>query len=156
MAQQEQLTRCPVCGGIGIELTDRPLDLSPEGEEPTMVSPGFMYRHCTLCGEDILPGSRCDELDRMAVAIEQERDGLLAAAEIREARLALGVTQADLGRLLGVTSAAVGRWESGLVRQNRTADTLLRLLAAHPELVAETGFIAAEGRGPYGRKAGEE
>ncbi|MDZ4168886.1 MAG: type II toxin-antitoxin system MqsA family antitoxin, partial [Coriobacteriia bacterium] len=72
------------------------------------------------------------------------------------ARLALALTQSDLARLLGVTTKAVGRWESGLVRQNRTADTLLRLLAAHPELVAETGFIAAEGRGPYGRKVGEE
>ncbi|MDZ4168025.1 MAG: type II toxin-antitoxin system MqsA family antitoxin, partial [Coriobacteriia bacterium] len=121
---------CPICGALGIELTDRPIDLGPEGEEPTMVAPGFMYEHCTICGESLLPGTRSDELFRQAVAIEQARDGLLLAAQIREARLALALTQSDLARLLGVTTKAVGRWESGLVRQNRTADTLLRLLAA--------------------------
>lgn len=84
--------------------------------------------------------------------VEQEREGLLSASEIREARLSLGVTQADLGRLVGVTTKSVCRWESGLVRQSRTADILLRLLHAHPELGAETGFVVAEGRGPYSSK----
>ncbi len=151
-APESPFSVCPACGARGVEVIDRPLDMSPEGDRPTMVEPGFLYEHCAVCGESFLPAEHLDDLFRKAVAQEQDRAGMLSADEIRQARLALGLTQAAAGRLLGVDTKTVSRWEGGTVKQNRTADTLLRLLVAHPELIPETGFIAAEGRGPYGRK----
>lgn len=150
--QEHSLRICSVCGARGVEMTDRPLDLGPEGGPPNMVEPGFLYEHCTVCDESLLPAEHLDDLFRKAVAQVQEREGMFSAADIREVRLSLGLTQSALARLLGADTKTISRWEGGTVKQNRTADTLLRLLAAHPELIAETGFVAAEGRGPYGRK----
>ncbi|MFA5892214.1 MAG: type II TA system antitoxin MqsA family protein [Actinomycetota bacterium] len=142
---------CPVCGARGLEVTNRPLDAGT-GSRSTVIEPGFEYEHCTICGEDLIPAAHLDALTALAIAKERAEDGLLSGSEIRRLRLSLGLTQADLEGLLGVGETTVGRWERGLYAQSKPADRLLRLLAAHPELIAETGFVAAEGRGPYGRK----
>src|ERR1051326_6043472 len=51
------------------------------------------------------------------------KDGALGPAELRERRHALNLSQADLGRALGVTRHSVARWERG------------ELPIRHPELV---------------------
>jgi putative zinc finger/helix-turn-helix YgiT family protein len=140
---------CSVCGARGVELTQRPLDVGT-AQRPVLVDLGFEYEHCTVCGEDLIPADRMDELFRQAVAIERTRDGLLGSEEIQRLRLDLGLTQGRLERLLGVSPKTVTRWESGTVRQSRMADNFMRLLSAHPEMVAEaTGAVARESRGPY-------
>ncbi len=48
-----------------------------------------------------------------------------------------GLTQAGLERLIGAGEKTVVRWERGTVAQNQTADTLLRVLDAHPDVVAQ-------------------
>jgi putative zinc finger/helix-turn-helix YgiT family protein len=147
--QRQVLGVCSVCGARGVELTQRPLDVGTE-QRPVLVDPGFEYGHCTVCGEDLIPAERLDELFREAVAIERARDGLLDSAEIQRLRLELGLTQGRLERLLGLSPKTVTRWESGTVRQSRMADNFMRLLSAHPELVAEAaGAVARESRGPY-------
>ena len=60
----------------------------------------------------------------------------------------LGLTQADLERQLGVSTGTVGRWERGEVLQSRMADNFMRVLWDHPELIAESGVVAREKRGP--------
>jgi len=62
--------------------------------------------------------------------------GLLTPDEIRDLRRSLGVAQAALERLLGVGPKTVVRWEKGTVFQSATADRLMRLLIAKPELVS--------------------
>jgi putative zinc finger/helix-turn-helix YgiT family protein len=147
--QRPALGVCSVCGARGIELRRDPLDLGTD-ERTVMVDPDFDYEHCTVCGEDLIPADRLDQLFRDAVSIERTEDGLLDSAEIQRLRLDLGLTQSLLERLLGVSPKTVTRWESGTVRQSRIADNFMRLLAAHPELVAESlGAVARESRGPY-------
>lgn len=141
---------CPVCGVSELRRVRGPVDAGT-GSRSTMVTPSFEYERCDACGESLIPADRIDELTAAAIEVERSDDGLLSGAEIRESRLSLGLTQDGMERLLGVGAGTVGRWERGSHAQSRTADTLLRLLASHPELIPETGFIAAEGRGPYGR-----
>jgi HTH-type transcriptional regulator/antitoxin MqsA len=75
---------------------------------------------------------------RASDAIRAE-EGLLSAREIREIREELGLTQQGLERLLGVGPKTVVRWERGTVFQNRSTDSLLRVLRAFPEA---SGFLA--------------
>jgi HTH-type transcriptional regulator/antitoxin MqsA len=67
----------------------------------------------------------------------RREEGLLMPDEIREIRQRYGLSQADLERLIGAGPKTVVRWERGTTFQNRTADTLLRVLRDHPEVMAE-------------------
>ena len=63
--------------------------------------------------------------------------GLLTGGEITDFRKTLGLTQAQLEKTLGVPAKTVARWEIGTVLQSCAADRFVRVLMAHPELVAE-------------------
>ena len=94
------------------------------------------FYRCEHCGETFYDGVMGTEsFRRMAAAIRAE-DGLLAPEEIVGLRKQYGLTQAQLERLIGAGPKTVVRWERGTVSQNRTADTLLRVLLEHPEVVA--------------------
>ena len=94
------------------------------------------FYRCDRCGETFYDGEMTTEsFRRMAAAIRAE-DGLLAPDEIVGLRKKYGLTQAQLERLIGAGSKTVVRWERGTVCQNRTADTLLRVLLEHPDVVA--------------------
>ncbi len=146
--------RCPICGAEAIERTTDPVEV--EAAERTYAVADFEYERCTACGESFFFGDQPRQLGEAASAMARADQDLLSGPEIRELRLALGLTQAGLEDLLGVSSSTVGRWERGLYAQSKTADRLMRLFAAHPELIAETGFVAAEGRGPYGRSRSDD
>ncbi len=53
----------------------------------------------------------------------------LPAATFRRYRVGLGLSQAALGRVLGVTALAVSRWERGDRKVPGPAATAVRLLA---------------------------
>ena len=76
-----------------------------------------------------------DESFRRSAAAIRHADGLLAPDEIREIRVLYGLSQAKLEKLIGSGEKTVVRWERGTIAQNATADTLLRVLRDHPEVV---------------------
>jgi putative zinc finger/helix-turn-helix YgiT family protein len=105
------------------------------GDRPVTYVDRF-YR-CDRCGETFyIGGMMNDSLRRMAAVIRAE-DGLLAPDEIVELRRKYGLTQAQLERLIGAGAKTVVRWEKGTVAQNKTADTLLRVLRDHPAVVKQ-------------------
>lgn len=55
--------------------------------------------------------------------------------EIRARRRRLGLTQAQLGQVLGVTSRAVGKWEAGDAPIAPSIDFATRYLLEHPEIL---------------------
>jgi putative zinc finger/helix-turn-helix YgiT family protein len=114
--------------------------------------PGFAHERCDACGETLVPADRLEEVERAAVAIARADLGRLSSDEIHQLRHDLGLTQAALEAQLGVGAGTVGRWERGTVLQGATADRLMRILWAHPELMPELGYVAREGRGPYGKR----
>lgn len=123
---------CPLCGGHA-NLVDEPHSLRM-GDRPVTFMDRF-YR-CAQCGEEYFNGEMMDESLRRATAVIRAEDGLLAPDEILGLRKKYGLTQAQLERLIGAGPKTVVRWERGTVSQNKTADTLLRVLLEYPEVVA--------------------
>lgn len=98
---------------------------------------------CQECGEGyFLPGAMRAAQEAAADQVRRE-EGLLTAGEIRAFRQRAGVTQAELEQILGSGPKTVTRWERGTIAQSRMADTLIRILRAHPgalvTLAAERG-----------------
>ena len=54
-----------------------------------------------------------------------------------EARSAVGLSQQDFARLLGVSARTLQDWEQGRREPTGAARTLLRLAIAHPEVLLE-------------------
>ncbi len=104
------------------------------GDRPVTFMDRF-YR-CGRCGEGFFHGEMMDDSLRRATAVIRAEDGLLAPDEIVALRKKYGLTQAQLERLIGAGAKTVVRWECGTVAQNKTADTLLRVLLDHPDVVA--------------------
>lgn len=127
-----EVIQCYLCGG------DSPLTREvrpvPIGSRSAVVEDEF-YR-CPRCEEDVYLGNMADATSRRAVAVIRAEDGLLGPDDIVALRAAYGLSQAGLERLIGAGEKTVVRWERGTVAQNGTADTLLRVLAEHPDVVA--------------------
>lgn len=74
-------------------------------------------------GEIYLDGAVLEALDR----IKARRMGILLPSEIRELRTRLGMTQKEMGDLLGVAEKSYSRWETG---RERLSHSLNKLVAA--------------------------
>jgi len=90
------------------------------------------YR-CASCDEVYFTSDQADTAQRLAASVLRKKEGLLAPEDIRAIRKRLGLTQADLERLLGVGPKTVVRWERGTVFQSSSVDRLLRVVAELPE-----------------------
>jgi len=124
------------CAGCGGQVTSVTAPVSIEMRGETIAVPDVEHERCAQCGEEYLSLDAADLVQREAVARMRAAHGLLTPDEIRGLRRALGVSQAALERLLGVGAKTVVRWEKGTVFQSATADRLMRLLTAKPELVS--------------------
>jgi putative zinc finger/helix-turn-helix YgiT family protein len=151
--RREEPWVCSVCGAKAARLSSAPIEMGFRDGDYAVE--GFTYEHCDACGERVLDASQLDAIQRAGVALARADLGRLSSAEILQLRHDLRLTQAELEAQLGVGVGTVGRWERGTVLQGATADRLMRILWAHPELLPEVGFVAREGRGPYrGRRSG--
>jgi putative zinc finger/helix-turn-helix YgiT family protein len=148
MGRREYPSRCGVCGAREVRLTSDPLPM--EYREGTFAVEGFEYERCDACGEGFIDAAQMDEIQHAGVESARVGLGRLSSSDIRDMRFSLGITQAVMEGQLGVSAGTVGRWERGEELQTRLADNFMRVLGAHPELVAEApGAVAREGRGPY-------
>lgn len=128
-----EVVQCYLCGGdSALKREVRPVAIGPR---TAVVEDEFYY--CARCDEGVYLGNMADETSRRATAVIREEDGLLAPDEIVALRARYGLSQADLERLIGAGEKTVVRWERGTVAQNQTADTLLRVLGNHPEVVKQ-------------------
>ena len=141
---------CLYCGSVTAHWTTDPIEM--DGQDGCYRVEGFTYEHCDSCGEDTFDAGQIDAILIATADLARVEHGRLSPADIHDLRLALGLTQARLEAQLGVSAGTVGRWERGTVLQNATADRLMRILWAHPELLDECGMVAREGRGPYRKR----
>jgi len=125
--------RCAECGGP-IEPSREPLPVELRGERFTVGD--IEHDRCSKCGEVFLDLEATQRLQIEAVSRLRTSRDLLTPNEIRELRRSLGLSQAAFEDLLGVGPKTVVRWEKGTVFQSATADRLMRLLAALPEVRA--------------------
>lgn len=99
--------------------------------------------HYTACGLDDIylmsgyevvktshgEGTAIKKLDDLHLAIGRnlaERKKILSAKELRFLRVHMDLTQSELGKLLGLTSQQVARWEKGESDISGAAEFLLR------------------------------
>jgi putative zinc finger/helix-turn-helix YgiT family protein len=144
-------SECPICGKREMTVTRAPIEDEVEGR--TYLVEGLEYNRCAACGEDFYSAGQLDQIDIAGSALARADLGRLSPDEIRDLRLALDLTQAGLEAQLGVSAGTVGRWERGTFVPGATADRLMRILAAHPELLQElAGVVACEARGPYRKR----
>jgi DNA-binding transcriptional regulator YiaG len=54
----------------------------------------------------------------------------VTGAEVRQIRKALGMSQPEFAKLVGVHAISVSKWETGAMGIRRTTEKLIRLLAA--------------------------
>lgn len=127
----EQQTECYQCRSPAY-LT-RGERRTPMGSRPVSFEDEFYQ--CSNCGERFYDLDMAEVSNRRAAAAVRRADGLLAPDEIREIRFLYGLSQAKLEKLIGSGEKTVVRWERGTIAQNATADTLLRVLRDHPEVV---------------------
>lgn len=94
--------------------------------------------HCPVCAEcqfERSEGRRYSAaVDAFTARIDAEE-----AEEIRAARKALGLNQAEAGRIFGGGISAFSEYERGKTQAHKSTVLLLRLLAKHPELLNELG-----------------
>mgnify|MGYP003474786081 FL=1 len=61
----------------------------------------------------------------------------VAVSPIAEARSRLGMSQAELANLMGVSTRTLQDWEQGRRKPTGAAQTLLRVAIAHPEALLD-------------------
>jgi len=118
--------QCPLCGNQTLEHKHGDYRFEPPQNIPggTMIIANATWDACTSCGEEILP----DELTKAIEAEQYRRLGLLPPSEIRQVRQKTGLSAVDMANLLGVGEKSYTRWENGRSIQNKSNDTLIRLL----------------------------
>ena len=125
---------CPICGG-SVSVCVGPIEWDVRGE--SVVIDGVKHGMCDTCGEAFFAPDVADGVHRKAVAKLKESKGLLSGSEIKAIREKLGLSQAGFERLIGAGPKTVVRWENDTVFQNKTADTLLRVLRDYPNVAAD-------------------
>lgn len=125
-------TPCPMCGKNSLtekhgEYRFEPPEAIPGG---AIVVPDTMWYECGACHEQIVSPA-------LEQAIERERCrrlGLLTPEEIKAVRERTGLSAVDMATLLGVGEKTYTRWENGRSLQNKSNDTLIRLVDRNAEI----------------------
>ena len=120
---------CPDCGTPMKEKKGR-LKLPVNGQEITVTE--ATHLSCPKCHEVVLRFDDARKLRQRALEIYREKYGLLSAGEIRSIRERLGLTQAELARLLRLGGNTISRWEVGRNVQTAAMDMLLRMIRDLP------------------------
>jgi HTH-type transcriptional regulator/antitoxin MqsA len=123
---------CGECGGA-VSLSCAAVPVEIRGE--TIMVPNLEHGLCEGCGEVLLDLQGMEKLQKQAVKSSRMSKGLLAPDEVRALRHSLGRSQSAFEQLLGTGPKTVTRWEKGTVFQSATADRLMRLIRAMPEVV---------------------
>jgi DNA-binding transcriptional regulator YiaG len=98
----------------------------------TLDIPELETPRCRACGEVVFDA----HVDAQINAAQRRQLGLLQPAQIRDGRERLSLTRGDLAGRLGVAEAALADWEDDITIQPRTADNLMRVFFAFPEVRA--------------------
>lgn len=146
----ETRQRVPKCHGCGKPLErrfapPRVETMKYDGARHEVLVEGMPQWQCDACAITLTD----DDSDTVVQDCLRRHIGLLTAAEIREARTVLGLTQAQLAELVGCAAESLSRWENGAILQSRSYDRLLRIffhLPAARDLLRAVGNDASPGR----------
>jgi DNA-binding transcriptional regulator YiaG len=95
---------------------------------------------CRACGEIVFDA----HVDAQINTAERIHLKLLQPAAIRDGRERLGLTRGELATRLGVSEVTLADWEDDIKIQPRTADNLLRVFFAFPQVRAALSGITSD------------
>jgi putative zinc finger/helix-turn-helix YgiT family protein len=132
MTERQFSKKCGKCRARAVALAAVPYttQIDHDGRKYTVTIPDLVVPRCGTCGTIVLD----EEANRQISAAFRTQAGLLSPEEIRQHRVALGLTQQALADLLGVAVSTLSRWETGAQIQQRSLDRFLRASFALPEL----------------------
>ena len=137
--------KCPICREKRVDFVTEPYEMTVDHDGRTyhLSLPNLTLLKCGACGNRILH----DEADERLNDAQREAAGFLYPAAIKEQRLHLGLTQAQLAELLCVGEATLCRWETGGQIQSHHMDVMLRGFFDVPEFRAylENRLLAQKG-----------
>lgn len=121
---------CPQCGQP-MHRDTRDFTIEYRGLEATFPMPGW---YCTSqgCGEAIADSADMKVSSRALHTLKAQAANILAAAEVRRVRKALGLTQREAGLILGGGPNAFQKYETAELVPSKAISNLLRVLEAHP------------------------
>jgi len=136
---------CPICEKeTELEVTSTSELLTVRGEEISV--PVELFK-CTDCGENFEnPVAECGPVE-LAYREYRKRRCLLQPEEIKEFRIRFGLTQYELGKLLGFGGATISRYENGALqddahdkalRFSMNLNNLIQLLQQNPVAMLES------------------
>jgi HTH-type transcriptional regulator/antitoxin MqsA len=130
---------CPVCGSEDLTAATHELGLI-YGNQKVLVS-DLEHYECATCGADPAFPEQIKRNERRIADAKRRSHRLLSAAEIRNIREELGLSQMEAAELFGGGANAFSKYERGEVIQSLPMDRLLRVVRAHSYLL---GFLRAE------------
>lgn len=127
--------KCPICGTGVLVAESRDLVYEYRGQSTIILEHG---EYCTYCSEGIFTAEEGGRYLSTVKAFRAKVDAEpLPPSEIRKVRKRLKLTQKQAGEIFGGGIRAFSQYERGITRPGKAADTLLRLLYRHPELLDE-------------------
>jgi putative zinc finger/helix-turn-helix YgiT family protein len=126
MAEKRTLKKCPSCGKAALRVGQHAHVARAAGVQFSAALPALV---CGSCGEAIVEDSTVERFELLA-ARELARMGIGSSDAFRFMRKALGMTAAELARVLDVTPETVSRWETGKVALGRSVVVTLASLVA--------------------------
>jgi putative zinc finger/helix-turn-helix YgiT family protein len=139
------IRNCPICGRgkLRERWISEVFEYGADGDAVTVKTQNVPIEDCDVCGESF-SGPEAARIRHEAIAVAL---GLLPSQEIRVIRERLGQSIDQFAKLIGVKTDRLAQWESGTNWQDRTADRLLRLLAARSENVQYLESLAMDSPG---------
>jgi len=114
---------CIVCGAAAVEIQTITQQFAyADKNRDVLLTADVPVEHCQECGEMLL-GEQGQIAQHEAVC---NYLGRLSPAEIKEIRTGLKLSQQAFAERINAGVASVKRWETGLVIQNASMDSILR------------------------------
>lgn len=128
---------CPACGEGRLEPTEASQRVEHADVHEALP---LHYAVCDACGSEIAGASEARANKRTMTAFRKRAEGLLTGTEMRQARRAMGLTQAQAAELFGGGKVGFSRYENDDVAQSEAMDSLVRICLEHAENLA---YLAA-------------
>lgn len=126
---------CPVCEeGV---LTPETFGDQVRFENAYITVAQLERSRCSQCAADPLLPEQIKRNQRKIADAKRRAVGRLTGDEIRATREVLGLSQADAAQVFGGGENAFSKYERGEVVQSAQMDSLLRIVAANPWLLAQ-------------------
>jgi putative zinc finger/helix-turn-helix YgiT family protein len=122
---------CAACGEPTLTVRIEPFVFTHGGQT---LSIDDEQSWCANCGTVSYIGEQISRHELAVAARIRQAEGLLSAEALRAVRMKYAFRQTDLEAMLSVGPKTWTRWERGKVPQSKAADTLIRLLAADPDI----------------------